>query len=118
MALFHVCHIEFDAVDMDRAQAFYEAMFGWTFKSFMGGEMRVFGVGDSHVGGLMRANAVQAGTSPSVWIKVDSCDRVLDIAKSVGGTVVKEKGEVPGVGYSAQIRDPEGNIVGIVEYTC
>lgn len=116
MALHTVCHIEFDAVDMDRAQAFYEAVFGWTFREFMGGAMRVFGTGETHVGGLMKVESVKAGTSPSVWLHVEDCDATVAKALAAGGAVMKAKDEVPGVGWSAQFSDPEGNPVGIVQF--
>jgi predicted enzyme related to lactoylglutathione lyase len=111
-----VCHIEFDVVDLDRAQAFYEPLFGWSFREFMGGQMRVFGVGETHVGGLMLKDQVVPGRSPSVWIQVPDLDGVVARAPELGGSVQEPKYPVLGVGHSALIADPDGNPVGLVEY--
>lgn len=109
------CHIEFHCTDIKRSQAFYEGLFEWTFRSF-GDDMVVFGVGDQHLGGLQKADKVEAGTSPSVWVEVDSIEGYMEMAKKLGGKVVSEKHPVPSVGWSAMLSDPDGNNVGIVQF--
>ncbi len=111
-----VCHIEIQTVDLDRSEAFYKGVFDWTFRSFIPG-MRIFGVGETHVGGLMLVEEVLPGRSPSVWIQVEDLDAILGKASAHGGQVVSQKSEVPSVGWSAEIGDPEGNILGVVQYT-
>ncbi len=110
-----VCHVEIQTVDLDRAEAFYKGLFDWTFKAFMP-TMRVFGVGDTHVGGLMLVDKVEAGRSPSIWIQVKSIEETLARVEAFGGKVVSGKSEVPGTGYSADFEDPEGTYIGIVEF--
>lgn len=111
-----VCHIEIQTRDLAAAQAFYAQVFpGWSFRSF-GEEMVVFGVGDSHVGGFMKADSVKPGNSPSVWIQVEEIEPVLARATAAGGSVASEKYPVPGVGWSAQFTDPEGTPIGIVQF--
>ena len=109
------CHIEFQCTDLKKAQAFYEGMFEWTFRSF-GDEMVVFGSGDQHLGGLSKAASVSPGTSPSVWVEVDDLDAYMAKASKCGGSVVGEKHPVPNVGWSAQVADPDGNHVGMVQF--
>jgi hypothetical protein len=110
------CHIEFHCTDMKRAQAFYEGMFEWTFRSF-GDDMVVFGKGDQHLGGLQKADSVTPGASPSVWIEADDLEAYMAKAKSLGGKVVSEKSQVPNVGWSAMVADPDGNHVGLVQFS-
>lgn len=110
-----VCHIEFNSTDLQRSQTFYGAVFEWKFRSF-GDAMVVFGVGDQHVGGLMKVEEVRSGESPSVWFQVASVDAALEAADAAGGGVRSPKGEVPGVGWSGVFTDPDGNPVGVVEY--
>lgn len=111
-----LCHIEFNVRDLDRSQSFYEGLFGWTFRSFMGGQMRIFGQGDTHIGGLMLSDEVGAGASPSVWFQVASLDETTARAVQLGGKVTGERMEVPGMGWSITVSDPDGNTVGLVEY--
>ncbi len=110
-----ICHIEYETTDIARAQAFFEGLFGWTFKSFTD-NMVIFGQGEKHIGGLQRVSAVKTSNSPSVWFDVEDFDAKLGKAVEVGGTILEPKKEVPHVGWSAQVGDPDGNPVGMVQF--
>lgn len=116
MAKHHVCHIEFYVSDLARAQTFYEGLFGWSFRPF-GPEMVVFGDGDQHIGGLMLSDDIRPGNSPSVWFEVEDVDAMTAKGESLGGKVTSAKHEVPHVGFAAQLSDPDGNSVGMVQFT-
>ncbi len=110
-----ICHVEFSATDLARSQAFYEGLFGWTFRSF-GDDMVVFGQGEKHIGGLIRSEARTPGNSPTVWFEVEDVDAMVTKALTVGGAAAKPKAEVPHVGWSATVSDPDGNTVGLVQF--
>lgn len=112
-----LCHIEIETADLDKCQSFYEGVFGWTFKSFMDGQMRLFGLGEEHIGGLMLVEKVTPGSSPSLWFKVASLEASVAKVVAGGGAEVSPASPVPGVGFSCQVKDPEGNLIGLVEYT-
>lgn len=112
-----LCHVEIETVDMDRSQAFYQGLFGWSFKEFMGGQMRVFGLGEEHIGGLMLVDEVNPGRSPSLWFRVANLEATMEKVKALGGDEASPAMPVPGVGFSCQAKDPDGNYVGLVEYT-
>ncbi len=116
MAQHNVCHVEFAVSDLKRSQDFYGGLFNWTFRSF-GSEMVVFGLGDQHIGGLSKAQTISPGDSPSVWFRVEEIDPYLAKASRLGGGIRTEKKEVPGVGWSACLLDPDNNPVGIVQFT-
>jgi uncharacterized protein len=109
------CHIEWEVTDLDRAQAFYGGMFDWKFESF-GDQMVVFGTGTQHLGGLSKAETVNAGRSPSVWIEADDISEYEERCKQLGGSVTTPKHELPHVGWSASIADPDGNHIGLVQF--
>lgn len=109
-----VCHIEFDVTDLARAQAFYEGLFGWSFRSF--GEMVVFASGDDHIGGMTRVDEVKAGSSPSVWFDVVDLDEMLAKATTLGAKTIADKQMLPGVGFTAQVADLDGNRIGLVQF--
>lgn len=110
-----ICHVEFHVTDISRSQAFYEGLFGWSFRSF-GDDMVVFGQGDKHIGGLQKDAHVKPGSSPSVWFEVASIDAMVEKAVEFGGSIIEPKHPVPHVGWSAQIADPDGNLVGMVQF--
>lgn len=115
MAKNSICHIEFESTDLARSQAFLEKMFEWTFRSF-GDTMVVFGLGDTHLGGLQKVETVSAGRSPSVWVEVDDVDAYLSKASGCGGAIKSGKSLVEGVGWSAEITDPDGSSIGLVQF--
>jgi hypothetical protein len=110
-----LCHIEIEVTDLAKAQAFYQGLFGWRFSAFTD-DMVVFGNGDEHIGGLMKKDSVNAGTSPSLWFKVADIDASVTQAVALGGAVLSEKTELPQVGWSALVADLDGNGVGLVQY--
>lgn len=115
MAKNDVCHIEWQVTDLSRAQRFFEGMFEWTFQSF-GDEMVIFSVGDRHLGGLTKVKTTEPGLSPSIWIETDDIDASVRRAASLGGRAGADRQPVPGVGFSATVRDPDGNTVGLVQF--
>ena len=110
-----ICHIEWNVTDLARAQKFYEGMFDWKFQGFTD-SMVTFGSGDKHIGGLFRTDKVEPGSSPSVWFEVESIDDSIERATKVGGSKGTEKSPVPHVGWSATVKDPDGNQVGLVQF--
>ena len=50
-------------------------------------------------------------------IGVDDIDAYIGKVKAAGGTVALEKMQIPGVGWLAYMKDPEGNIFGMMQST-
>ena len=111
----NLCHVEYLVRDLDRAQAFYQGLFGWDFAAF-GDDMRVFGLQGTHIGGLAKRETVNAGDSPSLWFQVENLDAMMSRAVALGGQIASERSEVPSVGWSGVVTDPDGNAVGLVQY--
>jgi predicted enzyme related to lactoylglutathione lyase len=131
-----VVHFEIMADDLDRAQKFYEACFGWTFQAmgeaYGGYRVIVTGPGPDDMakgvrmedvginGGLMKRNAPLPadGRSPNAYtaiIGVADIDEAIAKIDAAGGAPQTEKTDVPGVGQVRYYKDTEGNIFGIIE---
>jgi predicted enzyme related to lactoylglutathione lyase len=116
-------HFEIHAGDMDRAQAFYEGLFGWQFQSWGDGSYRLITTGSERPGingGLIRRHGSDpAGGEPvTCWVctvNVDDVDAYVERALSGGGTVALPRMAVPGVGWLAYVKDSEGNILGMMQ---
>ena len=131
-----VVHFEIMADDVDRAQKFYEQVFGWKFQ-VMGeeyGGYRVISTGpgpddmakgvkmeDVGInGGMMKRNAPlpEDGKSPNAFtciIGVDDIDAYIKKADAAGAKPQTDKTDVPGVGKLRYYKDTEGNIFGIIQ---
>jgi hypothetical protein len=64
-------------------------------------------------GGLMKRTAELS--VPVVTIDVESIDISLKEIEAAGGSMVRERTEIPGMGAFAYFKDTEGNVVGLWE---
>jgi uncharacterized protein len=54
-------------------------------------------------------------TTPVITVDVDDIDATLRTVEQLGGSVVKPKDAIPGMGFYAYFKDTEGNILGLWE---
>ena len=110
---------ELGTTDVDAAQRFYEAVFGWTTTD-MGSEYggyRIFNTGSSEngVAGMM---TLPDASIPPLWqpyVAVDDPDATVAKAKELGGALRMEPMDVPDVGRIAVLEDPQGASFGIIK---
>jgi predicted enzyme related to lactoylglutathione lyase len=119
-----VVHFEIPYDDGDRARGFYKEAFGWQLQEIpgMGYTMVVSGPsggeGPSEPGfinGGMLARQEAAASAPVVVVDVESIDVALERVAELGGSTVVGKRPVGGMGFTAYVRDPEGNVIGLWE---
>ncbi len=103
--------------DADKCQAFYEVVFGWTFKGGgdkSGVDYREFSTGDQNpVGGLFEINLDWFGGNPPpphfmIYVAVDNVDENAKTAVELGGKIHKGPMDIPNVGRMCIIEDPTG----------
>ncbi|MBA8882887.1 VOC family protein [Dokdonella fugitiva] len=110
---------EIPTTDLDRAQRFYEAALGVTLQrqQFGGPAMAVFPRGDkpNATGALVRMPQCEPSIQGSiVYLSLDDIRPVLERVPSLGGEVFVPRTQLPDdIGFFAQIRDSEGNRVGL-----
>jgi uncharacterized protein len=112
---------ELMASDPQAASDFYGSLFGWKFDTMeMGsGPYRVIKVGDAAIGGIMGKPPGAAADMPAMWgsyVTVASLDETLATVQRLGGGVLVEPMDVPGVGRMAVIRDPQGAALSVIQY--
>lgn len=113
-----VVHFEIDAKKPDRAIKFYEKVFSWKIKKWEGPvEYYLITTGKESEpgidGGLSRRTESESSTVNT--IDVPSVDEFIKKVEASGGTIIRPKMAVPGVGYMAYFKDPEGNTFGMME---
>jgi uncharacterized protein len=120
-----VVHFEIHATDPEGLVSFYTAMFGWTFQKWDGPmEYWVITTGAADApginGGLMRRRgdpptATQAVNAFVCTVGVASAESSLARAVELGGEVALPIMPVPGIGWLCYIKDPNGNILGMLQ---
>lgn len=101
-----IVHIELPASDADRAQHFYAELFGWQFadSGMEGIDYRMF---QGEPGGAVYPGE-NAGQGPIVYFETDDIGAELAKARELGGQA-DDKQPIPGVGWFAGCKDPDGN---------
>ena len=117
-----VVHFEIHAEDMQRAIAFYEALFAWEFNNWGGMDYWLIKTGDSITpgidGGLLPRRGKIDGEAVIAYVctvDVPSVDDYVEKIVAGGGTIALPKMPIPGVGWLAYGKDTEGNIFGIMQ---
>lgn len=119
-----IVHFEIQASDPQTLIDFYTELLGWKFNNWGGGEYWLIDTGPEDQpginGGLLprSGQAPVAGQPMSGFVctaDVASLDDTLARAIAMGATVEFEKSPVTGIGWVAYIRDPDGNLMGLIE---
>lgn len=111
---------EIPAVDLDRAQRFYETVLATAMRreTIAGSQLAVFAADEDGVAGCLQHSAEPVAPSAAgtrVYLDAaPSLDAALGRVAGAGGRVVTAKTALPpGMGYFAHIEDVEGNVVGL-----
>ncbi len=113
------CWNELYTNDLDAAERFYTALFGWNSKratSSEGTPLVELYNGDRPAATMM-AIQPEWGPMPSVWgvyFAVASIEAAAERAKELGGTVVLEPRDIP-PGRFAVIQDPQGGSFSVIQ---
>ena len=111
-------HFEIPADNPQRAIAFYEKVFGWTFHKWDGPmEYWIINTGSEtepgiHGGLLQRMHPEQPCVNT---MGVANLDATIQTITESGGQCVVPKMPVPGVGWLAYFKDTEGHIFGAMQ---
>jgi predicted enzyme related to lactoylglutathione lyase len=125
-------HFEIHATDPAAVQAFYETVFGSRFSQWGDVPYWLINTGDGdpmsgvpHTepgldGGMVprQGGPAQDGQPVNAWVvtvDVPDCQEYLDRAVAAGGTVALPRNAMPGVGWLAYFKDPDGNLVGLMQ---
>ncbi len=110
-------HVELNTSDPEKAKAFYSKLFDWQLEDMPNpappdGAYTVVKVGEGTGGGIMK----QVPGGPTGWlayVSVEDVSAATQKAKSLGGKIMKDVTEVPGMGWFSFFEDPTGAVLGL-----
>jgi predicted enzyme related to lactoylglutathione lyase len=119
-------HFEIHASDPLALIDFYRTLFGWAFKKWSGGEYWVISTGPDEQPGINGGLLPRRGPPPPadapmsafvITVDVDNLDAYIANALSygAGASVCVPKMAVHGIGWLAYLRDPDGNVFGMMQ---
>ena len=118
----NVLHFAIHADDLGRARQFYEGVFGWRFEDWGPPDFYRVHTGtpeDPGIAGALQKRQTQlsnrGSTGFTCTISVADIDDTKRSVEEHGGTI-SYSGEIPTVGKLVYFEDPEGNILGAMQY--
>ena len=119
-----VVHFEIQASQPQALVDFYTELLGWQFTKWEAGEYWLIDTGPTDrpgINGGLLPRPTDAPAGPQAvnafvcTAEVDSLDATLARGAELGASVALPKMPVPGVGWVAYIKDPDGNLLGLLE---
>lgn len=110
-------HIELNSPDPAKAKVFYGQLLQWQLQDTPNPATpdhayTMINVGEGTGGGIMK----QVPNGPAGWIPyvaVDDLRAATDKARTLGGKIMKDVTEIPGMGAFTIIQDPAGCMLGL-----
>jgi predicted enzyme related to lactoylglutathione lyase len=117
-------HFEIHASRPEALIAFYSSVFGWSFNKWEGGDYWIIHTGPDGQPGINGGLLPRRGEAPAamaavnafvITVDVDDVDAAVTAALGAGGVTAVPKMAVPGIGWLAYLKDPDGNIFGVMQ---
>lgn len=119
-------HFEIPVDDLERARKFYRSVFGWKTRSMPDMDytmVQTTEVGKDRMpvergainGGMMKRGRVVS--APVITVEVDDIGAAISKAERQGGKLALGKQTVGDMGFSAYVKDSEGNLIGLWQST-
>jgi predicted enzyme related to lactoylglutathione lyase len=120
-----VVHFEIHAADPERAVKFYTDLFGWDIQKYAGPwDYWLISTGAEGTRGINGGMVRRQGPAPAdgqpvnayvCTVEVPHLDDFFAKALTLGATAALPKMPIPSVGWLAYVKDPEGNILGMLQ---
>lgn len=118
-----IAHFSINANDVARAAAFYGAVFGWKFEAWGPPGFFMINMGDAPprplLASLQGRREIIPGTpmyGVEATVGVEDIQAVAAAIEANGGTIAMPITVLAGIGQLLFFKDPEGNILGAMQY--
>lgn len=117
-------HFEIQASKPQALIDFYSTLFGWTFRQWGEHEYWLIDTGAGKPGidgGLLPRRGPPPAEAQAVnafvcTVDVEQLDQAMETATGLGATVAMPKMPVEGVGMLGYLKDPDGNLFGMMQF--
>ena len=111
-----VIHFEIPTSDLNKAADFYSKTFSWDIQSWGNENYLLATTGDKSEPGINGAIYLKDWMTEVVnTINVPDLEEAIGKIKANGGEVVRDIMEIPNIGRNAYFKDPDGNLIGVMQ---
>lgn len=118
-----VVHFEIPYDDLERAKKFYSGVFKWKINAIPEMKYDIVHTVDANekqipkekgaINGGMYKRDEKSAQGPVIVINVKNVDEAVKKAEKSGGKMFRPKVQVGNMGFYAQVKDTEGNVIGL-----
>lgn len=109
----NIVHIEIPAADSAKAGQFYKALFGWKITRDETMDYTLWESAEDPSGGFSPLDEQVKPGDVLIYVDSENIEADLKQVVKLGGTVVRPKSEIPGVGWFGIFKDPTGNTIAL-----
>jgi predicted enzyme related to lactoylglutathione lyase len=109
----NVVHVEIPAANLEGAGKFYSDLFGWKIQHMPEMNYTMWEAEDHTGGGFPEVSAEYPAGQVLVYIDSDDIEADLKNVVKLGGKVLRQKTEIPGMGWFGIFKDPTGNVLAL-----
>ncbi len=114
-----VIHFEIPVRDPEKVSEFYRKVFSWDITKWEGPMeywLVTTGPDEEHgINGAFARKKDMIAEGVVLTVQVDSLEDTIRDLVNAGGSRLTPRSAVPGIGYFSYCKDPEGNVIGMME---
>jgi uncharacterized protein len=109
----NIVHIEIPTADGKASGEYYHKLFGWHITRDENFDYTMFDPHEGPAGGFSPLGEDVKVGEVVVYVNSEDIEADLKQAVSLGGSLVRAKEEIPGIGWFGMFKDPTGNTIGL-----
>lgn len=113
MSKHNIVHVEIPTRSRDESAKFYHDLFGWKVTAVPEFNYSTWEPLEPPGGGFAPVDEDYKIGEVLIHVASDDIEADLKKAKSLGATIVREKSEIPGIGWWGVFKDPAGNKIAL-----
>lgn len=109
----NIVHIEISTRNPEETIKFYQELFGWKIERAPEMNYTMWEASEGPGGGFSPLGEDNKAGDVLIHVNSDDIESDLKKAKSLGGTILREKTEIPNIGWWGVFKDPTGNKIAL-----
>lgn len=109
----NIVHVEIPAMNQEATGKFYGELFGWKITAMPEMDYTMWEAADGSGGGFPAVSDENPAGQVTVYIDSDDIEADLKKVEKLGGKVLRQKTDIPGMGWFGVFQDPTGNVLAL-----
>lgn len=109
----NIVHIEIPTANFEQSGKFYEELFGWKITPVPEMNYALWEPTEGPGGGFSPLGPETKVGEVLIHVQSDDIEADLKRARALGGSILREKTEIPGIGWWGVFKDPTGNAIAV-----